>query len=319
MKVTRVSIFILNYNGIALMQECLPTLLEAAKKSVCPVRLVVIDNRSTDASVEFIKNNFPAVEVFAAPSNDFLCSFNGPAARDSSEVLLLLNNDIKVEPGFLHPLIRLFEEKEDAFMAGSLCWDFSKTRYEGGLSVLIKKWGMWGTRSVFPKSLTNHGDYLPTASIGAALAIRRDRFVELQGYDRLYLPGILEDLDLCYRGWKRGWKGYFVPESVIYHKGQASFAPAFGNNRIRKLASRNTFLFIWKNISDPALLSEHLLCLAPRLLFALCRGDFAFIAGLFEALAKIGGALSRRKQAGHKAVVSDSEILKIFKSKEYGL
>ncbi len=316
MKINRVSIFILNYNGIELMRECLPTLSAAAKNSPRPVRLVVIDNHSTDGSMEFVRKNFPDFEVSLAPANDFLCSFNPYVLKDSSELVLLLNNDIKVEPDFLAPLIRLFEEKEDAFMAGPLCWDFSKTRYEGGLSVLTRKWGMWGTHSILPENYKNKAN-LKTASMGAALAIRRDRFLELGGYDLLYLPGILEDLDLCFRGWKRGWKGYFVPDSVIYHKGQASFAPAFGNYKMRKLASRNTFLFIWKNISNPLFLTEHIIFILPRLAFALLRGDFGFAAGFFEALGKLPQVMERRGPALRPAVISDAMVLSMFKGNDY--
>lgn len=300
------------------MDECLPTLSLAAKKCSRPVRLAVIDNLSTDESVKHLRERFPEFEVLISPANDFLCSFNFFVEKDSSELVLLLNNDIKAEPDFLDPLIRLFEEKDDAFIAGPLCWDFSKTRYEGGLSVLRQKWGIWGTTSVLPERRTDPaGERLMTVSIGAALAIRRDRFLELQGYDRIFLPGIMEDLDLCYRGWKRGWKGYFVPESVIYHKGRASFQPAFGDFRIRKLAARNTFLFIWKNISDPGLLAQHFLFLLPRTLGALLKGDFAFAQGLLEAFRKAPEAFSRRNLKNARETVSDSEILKIFKREEY--
>ncbi|HTL48507.1 MAG TPA: glycosyltransferase [Verrucomicrobiae bacterium] len=310
MKINRVSIFVLNYNGIALMRECLPSLVEAGRRSPVPVRLVVIDNRSTDASVSFVRENFPTFEISVAEANDFLCSFNAYVAADTGDVALLLNNDIKVDPDFLAPLITLFEKNEDAFFASPLCWDFSGQHYEGGLSRLMNRAGIMGTRSVMPP-LPADGTPLLTASIGAAIAVRRDRFLALGGFDRLFLPGILEDLDLCYRGWKRGWRGYLVRESMAYHKGQASFQPAFGAYRVRKMACCHTFLFMWKNLSDFTLLAEHALLLLPRLAWSLVRGDLAFGAGLMEALGRLSEAMERRRGAQEGAVLSDREILKL--------
>jgi len=313
MQLNGVSIYILNYNGVALLKECLPSIRQAASSSKHPVNVIVIDNRSTDDSVQFLKREFPDMLVSVAPSNDFLCSFNGYVRKDSHDVVVLMNNDIKVEPDFLDPLMAIFESKEDAFMASSLCWDFSKERYEGGLSLLTEKWGMWGTTSVPPPSPRPDGEPYLTASIGACIAIRRDRFLELEGYDDLYLPGTLEDLDLCYRGWKKGWKGYFIPESVIYHKGQATFQPTFGSREIRRLAYRNTLFFIWKNISDPLLMVKHWVCLMPRFLYALLKGDHAFIRGFFAAISRLPRALRRRNRKKDD-VVSDQELLKVFQT-----
>lgn len=314
MKVSRVSIFVLNYNGIPLMQECLPTLAEAARRSPVPVRLVVIDNQSPGEDIAFVQKNFPEFEVSRAPANAFLISFNDYVRSDTGDVALLLNNDIKVEPDFLAPLIRLFESRDDAFFASSLCWDFSKKNYEGGLSQLVRKGGVWGTRSVLPQRLRPDAEnFWYSISIGAAIAVRRDRFLALGGFDDLYLPGILEDLDLCYRAWKQGWKGYFVPESVIYHKGQASFQPAFGRHRIRRMAVRNTCYFMWKNVRDRSLTARDLFWLPFRMVYALLRGDWAFAQGVAEAF---GSRSKIRRDKQEPDRVSDAAILDIFRNQE---
>lgn len=314
MKIHSASIFILNYNGERLLPECLPGILAAAKQSRRRVNVVVIDNHSTDNSAEVMKAGFSSTPFIRAKANRFLSSFNEFVERDKSDAVVLMNNDIKVEPDFLDPVLDVFETHEDAFFTSSLCWDFDKVRYEGGLSMLHRRAGLWGTSSVLPARLRpESGGYWLTASIGACLAIRRDRFLELGGYDDLYLPGILEDLDLCYRGWRNGWRGYFVPESVIYHKGQASFKPAFGASRIRRMAARNTYFFIWKNINDLQVRISDLLWLPVRLLYALLRGDLAFILGVIDAFKERHRALAKRQPPLKDKRLSDREILNIFK------
>ncbi len=140
----------------------------------------------------------------------------------------------------------------------------------------------------------------------------RKKYTELNGYDDLYLPGRVEDLDLCYRGWKRGWKAYYIPESVIYHIGQATYHKMYGVRRTYVITYRNGLLFIWKNITDMRLiLGKHLFLLLPRLVFSMFKGNFAFILGFFEALRLLPAALKRRKKVIPTFVKRDKEIMNL--------
>ncbi len=307
MHVRKISTYVLNYNGATLLPECLPSLVSAQSQAGCEARLYVIDNSSTDNSLEVLKNQFPNVAVLKA-SNRFLSSFNDYVFKDSADVVVLMNNDVKVKEDFLAPIVNMFEEQEDAFMVSPLCLNFSDHEYQGGLSVLYKKFGWWGTRSLDPRMMV----FPYTISMGACMAFRRDRFTVLSGFDDLYLPGILEDLDIGFRGWRRGWKGYVAQESIIYHKGQASFKTKFGASKIRVIAVRNTFFFIWKNISDGFFLLEHFFWILPRMFYALLTGDLPFLSGCFQALSRASAAFSRREK-NSSTKLSDREILNIFR------
>ena len=93
-----------------------------------------------------------------------------------------------------------------------------------------------------------------TAAAGPVLAVDRRKFLALGGYDPIYFPGRIEDLDLGFRGWMAGYRGYFVPESIAYHLGFGTFEPQLGKGRCDQLASRNTLIFMWKNTGrNPAL------------------------------------------------------------------
>lgn len=313
-----VSIYVLNYNGRELMPECLPSILTAARTSAYNVRVRVIDNLSTDNSLEILARDFPDAEICPASANDFLCSFNEFVNEDDARAVILMNNDIKVDADFIDPLIKCLDSRPDAFFASSYCRTFDKTGYEGGISTLVHKFGWWGTLSDEPPlASAKDAPELYTISIGACIALKTALFKQLGGYHRIYLPGILEDLDLCYRGWKQGYKGYFIAESRIYHKGQASFKPRFGLFRIRKLATRNTMTFIWKNIHDPWLLTSHVLWLPVRLLAALLRFDFAFISGVFSAIMRLLPAAALKAPAS-EVKISDRELIDLFrKQKDY--
>jgi GT2 family glycosyltransferase len=133
-----------------------------------------------------------------------------------------------------------------------------------------------------------------TAAAGPVLAVDRLKFLEVGGYDPIYFPGRIEDLDLGFRGWMSGYRGYYVPGSVAYHKGFGTFAPAFGRQGCDRLASRNTLIFAWKNLSGLRLI-DHLAWLPARIAYSLARGRLDFAMSLFEALARLGQIRSARR------------------------
>jgi GT2 family glycosyltransferase len=133
-----------------------------------------------------------------------------------------------------------------------------------------------------------------TAAAGPVLAVDRRRFLALKGYDPLYFPGRIEDLDLGFRGWMAGWKGYYVPASLAYHRGFGSFGPAFGRTGCDRLAARNSLLFAWKNLAGRRLAS-HLAWLPVRLAHALATRRTNFAVALAGALARLGSVLQARR------------------------
>ena len=308
----KLHIIILNYNGKGLLEECLPSINEAVSASVYNPRVTVLDNQSTDNSIEFLKNNFRDVEIKIAKANRFLCSFNEYAKESDADILILLNNDIKVSEDFIDSLVMIFEKNPDAFMSSPQCFGFDKSTHEGADTRIGMRFGFFQAFSRYPGYEKNINKPGYTASAGSVLAFRRDRFIELGGYDDLYLPGRMEDVDLCYRGWKRGYKAYYVPESIAYHKGMASFKKHFGYQKSLVLSYRNTFLFIWKNISSPFLLTMHLVFLMPWLVFSLLKLNPAFIIGFVKSLPKMPQAIKRRFREQPLFKKSDIEILRLI-------
>ncbi len=110
-----INIIILNYNGKDLLAECLPSIVEASHVSKYSCKVTVIDNVSVDSSVEFMREEFPDVNIVEAKENLVLCSYNNVLGTIKDDLVILLNNDIKVRNDFVDPLIEPFRE-EDVFL-----------------------------------------------------------------------------------------------------------------------------------------------------------------------------------------------------------
>ena len=121
--IDRTHILVLNYNGRGWLEECLPSIREAAARSPVPCPVTVVDNGSTDGSRELVARRWPDVGLVREP-NLGLASFNRVLARLDEPVVLLLNNDIKLDPDAVGPLLEPFDESDDALFSAPLCWTF---------------------------------------------------------------------------------------------------------------------------------------------------------------------------------------------------
>jgi GT2 family glycosyltransferase len=290
---TRTHILVLNYNGRELLGECLPSIVEAAALSPNPCAVGVVDNGSTDGSLEELARHWPAVHVWREP-NRGLASFNAVLPRLDEPVVLLLNNDVKLAPDAVAPLVEAVASHPDALFAAPLCWDFAGTSYEGMRTRVRMRFGLVQGMCRVPGHEQEIATPDLTAAAGPVLAVHRERFLALGGYDPVYFPGRIEDLDLGFRGWMAGWRGYYVPASVAYHRGFGSFGPAFGVSGCDRLATRNSLLFAWKNLSGRRL-AGHLGWLPVRVAHALARGRLAFAGALVEAMGRLGTVRAARR------------------------
>jgi N-acetylglucosaminyl-diphospho-decaprenol L-rhamnosyltransferase len=289
----RTHILILNYNGHALLVECLPSIVEAGARSPVPCAVTVVDNGSTDSSLDELAQNWPKVGVLREP-NRGLVSFNHVLARLDEPVVLLLNNDVKLDPEAVAPLLAAFADHDDALFSAPLCWSFDGLTYEGMRTCVRTRFGLVQGMSRVPGHERLIGRPDLTAAAGPILAVDREKFLALGGYDPLYFPGRIEDLDLGFRGWMAGWKGYYIPSSVAYHRGFGSFEPAFGRRGCDRLAARNSLLFAWKNLCGRRL-AAHLAWLPARLAYAAATRRATFAVALFDALAQLGQVWSARR------------------------
>lgn len=249
-----IPLLVLNYNGRRLLEACLPSVVRAAAASRHAIEVWLLDNGSTDASRSFVQREFRAVRQVVC-ENRGLCSYNEVLRALRPRHAILLNNDVLLREDCLDPLLApLVDEPrpdDSCWMTAPRAVLFDGRTYEGFRTAVDWRWGLVSATAHFPGNAGGRLLRGRTASVGAAMAVDVERFLQLGGFDPLYLPGRLEDLDLAYRAYLRGWHIEYVPASVVAHQGQASFGPAFGAEACLHLAWRNTLLWQWKNLRCP--------------------------------------------------------------------
>jgi len=288
----------LNFNAKDLLERFLPSLVRSAKASRFPCKVTVLDNCSTDDSVSYVKTYFPDVEVVIAPENKVLCSYNDVVRDMDEDIVILINNDMETEKDFVDPLVEVFLEKPDAFFVAT----------HGDCSIARSHWGVVTADITYP----GVGAYIenPGYAFSAGVcAFDRKKFVQLNGYDEIYLPALYEDVDLCYRGWKMGWKGYYQPASKKYHIGSASMSRRYTSNELQMIAFRNGILFMFKNISDPIIMINFIFFLILRLVSAILLNKWFLIRGFIESVQRFPKALESRRRNLKKVSYSDRELL----------
>jgi N-acetylglucosaminyl-diphospho-decaprenol L-rhamnosyltransferase len=280
------SIVVLNYNGVKHLRHLLPTIREAVARHPTPVPVVVVDNRSTEPDVAYVHENFPEFEVVVAERNDYLFSLNPIVAARPEDVVILLNNDMRVAPDFIAPLLEHMEDPE-VLAAIPAVLDWEGEAYTTGQRVPNVRRYWFHERHDAAVTRTS---YTLAAGCGA---MRRTHFIALGGYDPLYRPGYWEDMDLSYRGWARGWKCVYEPRSVIYHRVGGTFGeqPELQHH----LYHRNRFLFVAKNVGGWGFVLTYLALLPVRIVRDLFRErNRAQARGIWSGLSRLPQALRAR-------------------------
>jgi N-acetylglucosaminyl-diphospho-decaprenol L-rhamnosyltransferase len=306
-----IHILVLNYNGLELLKECMPSLWEACQNSPQPCKLSVLDNCSRDGSRAWLAENLPGVGWLAAPENRILFSYNAVLEKISEPLVLLLNNDIKVEKDFIAPLLRRLEARPEAFCASPLHLDFDGI-YNGGMNRcgfrLSLPWAGPGYRGAAEEAKIP-GETLFT---GNGL-FRREKILALGGFDPLFEPMGWEDCDLGTRAWLRGWPSLYEPASVIHHKSSASISKAYARSERDTLGFRNAFIWFYANFASGPRLARFFALLPLTLLLFLATGRISQWRGFWASLPRLGRALARRRRERGMDVMEGGELLLKFK------
>lgn len=301
-----ISIVILSWNGLGLLKECLPSVLRAIGVYREDCEVLLIDNGSSDGSAEYVRNNFPQVRILSLEDNfSFTKAMNRGIGKARGDVVIVLNNDVVVEEDFIAPLVRHFREDKNVFTVGAkmLFWDRKTLNF--GRAKGDFRCGFF-RRTIGDSSFAVNSLY---ASAGGS-AMDKDKFLKLGGFDEDY--GVYwEDLDLCYRAWRRGWKTVYEPRSVIYHKVHATNIKKYGQRGIDSLSGENYSLFIIKNIQNIKLLIKYFLFLPVLFFLTALGGRLYFALGLLYSIKKWPLFWKKRNWERSKAFLSDTEVFMV--------
>jgi len=311
-QVTSAAIVIPNWNGRDLLEKYLPSVVIAAER-VPGSEVIVVDNGSTDGSAVFVEERFPQVRVVALDQNlGFGGGSNAGFRAARHDVVVLLNSDMRVEPDFHQPLLDGFaDEKVFSVSCQIFFSDPTKLREETGLTEF---WWERGSLRVRHRTDPAIRDLYPCAyGGGGSCAFDRRKFWELGGFDELLAPFYLEDTDLGYLAWKRGWKNLYQPASVVYHEHRGTIGRRFSEAYIQGVLKKNFLLFAWKNIHEwPRLLANFFSSWTGALLSWLA-GDSperSSLGGIVRAVLQLPGAMASRARTIRLAAISDTEALR---------
>ena len=296
---THASIIIPSYNGRELLARYLDSIVREVAATGEGYEIIVVDDGGSDDTADFLREQYPEVILLALTHNGgFQRTCNWGARVAKGEIVIFLNNDMAVQPGFLAPLLRHFADPQVfAVSARSLIPVGDNAR--GNESLTAMSWARGEWRVTYPAldDPTLPADQVMSIAyaFGGAVAVDRQKFLAIGGFDELYAPWTVEDVDLSYRAWKRGWRILYEPASVVYHQHSATISAHKGKYR-RQIMARNYLLFTWKNVTSRRLLAEHLLWLPWWQLWHLCHGRRAYVLGLLRALLRLRQALRARQQ-----------------------
>jgi GT2 family glycosyltransferase len=293
------SIVIPNYNGGELLKKNLPKVLAAYNSA----EVIVVDDGSTDNSCEVLRDF--TVKVLVNPKNmGFASTVNRGIKEAKGDIIILLNTDVIPEKEFIKTLLTHFQDKS---VFGVGCMDKS---IEGNHVVLrgrgIGKW-MRGFL-VHRRGEVDKKDTLWVS--GGSCALRKSLLKKLGYFDELYNPFYWEDIDICYRALKTGFKLIFEPRSVVLHEhAKGTIKSRYSMFQVKTIAYRNQFIFVWKNVTDLNLQVLHLLWLPYHFIKALLRLDGPFFLGFFAAFIRLPKVIQSRSKEQRLFVRNDKEII----------
>lgn len=319
----RISVVIPNYNGQILLKKNLPKVLEAVQTyRDGEVEVIIIDDASSDESIATIQQFSPAKRDPAQRDNStinnkntikiiqndrnlgFTSTVNKGVSEARGEIVVLLNTDVAPERNFLEPLIKRFSDSK-VFAVGCLDKSIEKGK------VVLRGRGLGKFERGFLVHRRGEVDKTDTLWVsGGSGAFRKSIWGRLGGFDSLYNPFYYEDIDLSYRALKSGYKILFEPKSVVVHEHESGAIKShYSDSKIRRIAYRNQFIFVWKNITDLDKQLLHIFWLPYHLVKAIIRLDLPFFLGFLQTFIQLPKIIQSSFQVQKLFIKKDSEIL----------
>tara|TARA_B110000495_G_scaffold138225_1_gene121263 strand:- start:406 stop:1398 length:993 start_codon:yes stop_codon:yes gene_type:complete len=204
-----VSIIIVNYDGKKLLEKCLESLFKVDYKNI---EVILVDNNSTDGTIEYVTKNHPSIILIKLDTNKGFAEPNNIGSKIAKgDYLLFLNNDTIVTSNFISEMIKVIENDKKIGICQSLLLKpdesiDSSGDFIDGLGVVYN-------------SKTEIDEIREISSArGASMLIRKKIFYELGGFDKKFFVSF-EDVDLGWRTWILGYSVVVVPKSIVHHIG----------------------------------------------------------------------------------------------------
>jgi hypothetical protein len=299
-----ITIIIPNLNGRQHLEHCLPSILE---QSYQDFEIILVDNGSTDGSVEFVTKKFPRVQILASSYNMGFAKANNVAIQAASApCVVTLNNDTTVEPNWLSEMMDVVRREPDVGMIACKTLNMHNPHLIDSAGMDIDHVGMaWPRYYGQPDNKQETEPYEVFCPTGAAALYKRELLNQVGLFDEEFFA-YCEDMDLGWRARLMGWRCLYVPTSIVYHYHSATSKQ--GSPFKRYLITRNRIWTVIKNYPAdeiwfdlPKLIFYDLVAMVYRLLL---ERNLSPIWGRLASLSKLKVMLQHRRLIQGKRVLS---------------
>ena len=308
-----VSVVVLNYNGGEALLKCLRSLYESDYPRF---EVIVVDNSSTDRSVEVVSTDFPGAILIENRRNIGFGAGNNVGIKASrGDYIVLLNNDVSVTRGWLRALLHACMKHRDAgfFQPKILLESDTGLINSAGNMIHIAGFGLCRGIGEYDRSQYEEEIEIGFAS-GACILSRREALRDVGLLDPIFFA-FNEDTDLGWRGLLHGWRSIYVPSAVVHHEWGHSWGRVLTAKKFYYL-ERNRILMLLKNYSRRSLAT-----LLPLLIFVeFCVFAYALVKGWlgskirsYSDVLKLRGYLREQRdllQCGRR--LSDEQVFSFF-------
>ena len=253
----KIAIIILNWNGQKLLAKFLPSVVNFSSQKA---DIYIADNASTDGSIAYVQEFFPAIKIVENATNGgYAKGYNDALQMIEADIYCLLNSDVEVTENWLDPILKVFKADEKTAIIQPKLLDFkdkTKFEYAGAGGGFVDLYGFPFCRGrIFNHLETDQGQFNDETDIfwasGACLFIRSKIYHQLEGFDEDYFAH-QEEIDLCWRTQNIGYKVKYVGTAAVYHVGGATLQET--NPQKTYLNFRNSLLNVVKNVPKKWLL-----------------------------------------------------------------
>ena len=313
-----VSVVIPTWRGKHLLEAYLPSIIDAVdfyrRSRGADAEIIVVEDAGGDDTMQWLRSQYGnRIIALEHEQNTGFCSACQTGFMHARfPVVLLLNNDVRLAEDCIAPMVDHFRDPGVFAVTGKMFNQKGDTFCNGGKVGEFRR-GMWSSYRNYdaPSSAETDSSYLSFAAIGAFSAYDRQKFLKIGGFDPL--TAMYEDIEISYRGWKRGWLIRYEPQSIAYHDASQTMKRRYGKRSRNMLSNRSRILMHWILLHDRRMFGLHLASITVRFLTSWIWLDWPFYWAIFTGLRNISTILKKRDENRRAAKRSDRELLQLLK------
>ena len=312
-----VSIVIPTWRGRDLLRAYLPSVVAATdfyrRHQGFQSEIIIVDDASGDDTISWLKQDYgERVRIVQHCRNLGFCAACWTGFKQARfPIVLLLNNDVRLEENCIAPLVEHFADARVFAVTGKMYNQKGDVFCNGGKIGRFRR-GMWSSYEnydVLPSAQT-HTELLSFAAIAAFSAYDRDKFLKIGGFEPM--TAMYEDIEISYRAWKYGWLIKYEPRSVAFHDAGQTMARRYRRRSREVLARRSRLWMHWLLLHDHDLFGWHIATLAARFFASWIYLDWPFYWALATGFANLPAILRKRRENRRNTVCSDRELIDLL-------